>query len=140
MRKFILISAFVLTLPIPALAQEHLLADLNSDGKVDLEEYQRHRRTYIMYADKDKDKQINREEWAKGQERLKWDMRREDIDGWQAVGKGNLFEKLDTNKDNFVTPDEINALCAERFPKVDLDGNGYVTEAEAEKYEKLHGL
>jgi hypothetical protein len=146
MRKvFVFAAAVLVTMPLLSLAhasaraQEHLLADLNNDDRVTLEEFQKHRRNAIMEADHDKDGKVSPAEWSKGQERLRNYMQREDIDGWKAIGTGNLFTTLDADKDGFVEPGEVDAFTAPRFAAVDLDHNGYVTEPEAEKFEKLHG-
>jgi Ca2+-binding EF-hand superfamily protein len=66
-------------------------------------------------------------------------MRREDIDGWKVIGTGNLFTRLDVNTDGYVEVAEIDSFTAPRFADFDLDHNGYITEVEAEKYEKLRG-
>jgi len=146
MRKVIVFAAAALvTVPLLSLAavsaraQEHLLADLNNDDRVTLAEFQKHRRDAIMEADRDKDGKVSPGEWAKGEDRLRTYMQREDMDGWQAIGTGNLFATLDANKDGFVEPAEVDVFTAPRFAAVDLDHNGYVTEPEAEKFEKLHG-
>ena len=146
MRKvFVFAAAALVALPllslaaVPVRAQEHLLADLNNDDRVTLEEFQKHRRDAILEADYDKDGKVSPAEWAKGEDRLRNYMQREDIDGWKAIGTGNLFTTLDADKDGFVEPGEVDAFTAPRFTAVDLDHNGYVTEPEAEKFEKLHG-
>lgn len=146
MRKVLIVAAAVMVAvplfslaAVSARAQEHLLADLNNDDRVTLEEFQKHRRDAIMEADHDKDGKVSPAEWTKGQDRLRDYMQREDIDGWKAIGTGNLFATLDTDKDGFVEPGEVDAFTAPRFAAVDLDHNGSVTEREAEKFEKLNG-
>ncbi len=146
MRKvFVVAAAVLITVPlfslaaVAARAQEHLLADLNNDDRVTLEEFQKHRRNAIMEADYDKNGKVSPAEWSKGQERLRTYMQREDMDGWKAIGTGNLFTTLDANKDGFIEPAEVDVFTAPRFAAVDLDHNGVVTEPEAERFEKLHG-
>ena len=40
------------------------------------------------------------------------------------------FERLDKNKDGFVTTEEFPARRAERFSQLDTDGNGKVSRSE----------
>ena len=146
MRKvFVVAAALLVSLPlfslaaISARADEHLLADLNNDDRVTLEEFQKHRRNAIMGADLDKDGKLSPAEWSKGEQRLQNYMQRENIDGWKAVGTGNLFTTLDADKDGFIQAVEVDTYTAPRFASVDLDHNGYITEPEAEKFERLNG-
>lgn len=44
--------------------------------------------------------------------------------------KGDIFERLDTNKDGEISFEEMTAKSTERFSKLDKDGNGTVTVEE----------
>lgn len=134
MRRFLLITTVALMAASAANAQQ-LLADANKDGKVSQTEYQNSRRTFLMRADHDKDGKISTAEWAKGAERVKSEARDQGVEGWPTIGKSGIFETLDTNKDNFVTPAEIDAATGPRFVKMDLNHDGFITRAEANKLE-----
>ena len=136
MRRLLLITAVALMAASGANAQE-LLADANKDGKVTQTEYQNNRRAFLLRADKDKDGKISAAEWAKGAERVRSEVREQGIDGWAGIGKAGLFATLDTNKDGFVTPGEIDAATAVRFAKYDLNHDGVITRTEANKLDKM---
>lgn len=136
MRRLLLITTVALMAASTAHAQE-LLADANKDGKVTQTEYQNSRRTFLMRADHDKDGKISAAEWAKGAERVRAEAREEGVDGWPKVGKAGLFEVLDTDKDGFVTPAEIDAATGPRFIKYDLNHDGVITRTEAAKLDKM---
>ncbi len=58
--------------------------------------------------------------------------------GGKGKHKGAMFEKLDTDKDGFVTKAEFMAHAEERFSKIDADGNGRFTKEEAAaKYKEM---
>jgi hypothetical protein len=135
MRKFVFVAAVALLSASAANAQA-LLADANKDGKVSQKEYQDSRRTFLLRADKDKDGKISAAEWSKGAERVRSEAREEGIDGWATIGKADLFQTLDTNKDSAVTGAEIDAYSGPRFIKIDLNHDGFVTRSEANKVEK----
>jgi len=42
-----------------------------------------------------------------------------------------MFEKHDTNSDGVISKDEFLAHATERFDKMDVDGNGEVSQEEA---------
>jgi Ca2+-binding EF-hand superfamily protein len=138
MRRLVLFTAVALLSASAANAQE-LLADANKDGKVTQKEYQDSRRTFLMRADKDKDGKISAAEWNKGAEQVRNEVRAEGVDGWPKIGKAGLFQTLDTNKDGFVTPTEIDAYYGPRFTTFDLNHDGVVTRSEANKAERAAG-
>ena len=136
MRKIVLFTTLALLAASSASAQQ-LLADANNDGKVSLTEYQNSRRTFLMRADRDKDGKISAAEWSKGAEYLKSEIRDSGVDGWPIIGKAGIFEALDSNKDGFVTPAEIDAATAARFAKYDLDHDGFITRTEARTLDRM---
>lgn len=136
MRGFLLITAAALTVASSAGAQA-LLADANKDGKVTQSEYQNSRRAFLMRADRDKDGKISADEWAKGADRVKAEVREEGVDGWPTIGKAGLFQTLDSNRDGFVTPAEIDAATSLRFAKFDLNHDGVITRSEAEQLDRM---
>ena len=123
MRRLLLIAAVAALAASGAHAQA-LLADADKDGKVTQTEYQNSRRTFLMRADHDKDGKISAAEWSKGAERIRSEVREEGVDGWPKVGKAGLFQELDTDKDGFVTPAEIDAATGPRFVRYDLNHDG----------------
>ena len=135
MRRLVLITAVALLSASAAYAQT-LLADANKDGKVTQKEYQDCRRTFLMPADKDKDGRLSAAEWTKGAEQARNQARSEGVDGWPMIGKAGLFGMLDTNKDGFVTPAEIDAFYGPRFATFDVNHDGVVTRSEANKAER----
>ncbi len=134
MRKLVLITAVALLAASAAHAQ--LLADANKDGKVSQKEYQDNRRAFLMRADKDKDGKISAAEWTKQAEWVRSEVRAQGVDGWPTIGKAGLFQTLDTNKDGYVTPAEIDAYTGPRFAKFDENHDGFVTQSEANKIER----
>jgi Ca2+-binding EF-hand superfamily protein len=135
MHRLLLMTTLALMTASGANAQT-LLADTNKDGKVTQAEYQDSRRTFLMRADRNKDGKISAAEWTKGADEARFQARQEGVDGWPLVGKAGLFTTLDTNKDGFVTPPEIDAYYGPRFAKLDPNHDGVVTRTEAYKIEK----
>jgi Ca2+-binding EF-hand superfamily protein len=136
MRRLVFLTAVAL-LSASAVNAQQLLADANKDGKVTQTEYQNSRRTFLMRADHDKDGKISAAEWTKGAERVRTEVRDNGVDGWPVIGKAGIFQTLDTNKDGFVTPAEIDAATGPRFAKIDLNHDGVVTRSEANQVEKM---
>lgn len=54
--------------------------------------------------------------------------------GMHGDGKGKFMSFFDSNNDNIVTLDELNAASIKRFSAMDADGNGRVTEDEFSTY------
>ncbi len=135
MRKLVFVTALALLTASAANAQQ-LLADANKDGKVTQQEYQDSRRVFLMRADKDKDGRISAGEWSTGAARVQSQVRAEGVDGWPMIGKAGLFQTLDTNKDGFVGPKEIDAYYGPRFSSLDPNHDGVVTRSEANQIQK----
>jgi hypothetical protein len=135
MRRLVLITVVALLSTSAANAQQ-LLADANKDGKVTQREYQDSRRTFLMRADKNRDGKLSADEWNKGAEQVRNEVRDEGVNGWPKIGKAGLFGTLDTNKDGFVTPAEIDAYYGPRFTTFDTNHDGVVTRSEANAAEK----
>lgn len=49
-------------------------------------------------------------------------------------GSGRFMHFFDTNKDDMVTMEEFNAAAAERFKKMDADGNAVISQDEFRAY------
>lgn len=56
--------------------------------------------------------------------------------GGKGKHKGDMFEKLDTDKDGLVTQVEFLAHAKEKFAKMDTDGDGSFTKEEAKASRK----
>lgn len=111
----------------------NLLADANRDGKVSPKEYSDSRRTALMRTDHDRDGRISAAEWKRAADMERMELQEAGVDGASRVGKGGWFEAIDADKDGFVTPGEIDQVSTARFPRLDLNGDGYVDRIEAEK-------
>jgi Ca2+-binding EF-hand superfamily protein len=134
MRSLVLATALVSVLALVGVSTAHaqtLLADANNDGKVTAAEYQNNRRAFLLRADHDKDGKLSQAEWDHGAAMLRQEVRESGTDGWQLIGKAGLFATLDTNRDGFVTPAEIDTATAARFAQLDPDHDGVITRKEA---------
>lgn len=119
----------------PALAQYNtrLLADSDRDGKVTLTEYQGSRRAYLMKADRDGDGKVTRAEWDKRVKIVKSQVALDGVEGADKIGKGGWFEMIDADKDQVITPAEIDAMTETRFAKLDLNADGSVDRREGSR-------
>ena len=134
--KTIAIAGLLVALAGSAAAQgvpPNLLADANNDGKVSKQEYVDSRRKAIMRADHDRDGKVSAAEWKRAADLERMELQEAGADGASRVGKGGWFQAIDANKDGFVTPQEIDTVSNARFPKLDLNGDGYVDRIEAQK-------
>lgn len=62
--------------------------------------------------------------------------------GALAQGRGDVLAKSDTNQDGQITREEFVAARAERFDRLDRNGDGFIDEADlprrlARRYEEL---
>lgn len=53
---------------------------------------------------------------------------------WQQEHIDKMFNNFDANHDGKVSQDEFLDRMKEKFKKLDADGDGYVSKAEAEKF------
>ncbi|WP_293399868.1 hypothetical protein [Phenylobacterium sp.] len=140
MNRLILAAAFALlasgSLLATAAAAQELLADANKDGKITPQEYQDSRRKFLMRADTNKDGKITPQEWDRAAASTRMDLEERGVDRAGLVGKGGWFQAMDANKDNLVTPAEIDAYTAARFKAKDPNGDGVITRGEAAQLEK----
>ena len=111
MHRLALAAAAFSLLTSSAAAQE-LLADANRDGK------------------------ITPQEWDRAAASTRMDLEERGVDRAGLVGKGGWFQAMDANKDNAVTPAEIDAYTAARFKAKDPNGDGVITRGEAAQLEK----
>ena len=135
MHRLVLAAAAFSLLASGAAAQE-LLADANKDGKITPKEYQNSRSTFLMRADSNKDGKITPQEWDRAAASTRMDLEERGVDRAGLVGKGGWFQAIDANKDNLVTPAEIDAYTAMRFKAHDPNGDGVITRGEAAQLEK----
>lgn len=129
-------AAAALSLLASSAAAQELLADANKDGKVTPQEYQDSRRTFLMRADTNKDGKITPQEWDRAAASTRMNLEERGVDHAGMVGKGGWFQAMDANKDNVVTPAEIDAYTAVRFKAHDPNGDGVITRSEAAQLER----
>ena len=57
--------------------------------------------------------------------------------GDKAGKKGHhMFEKMDTDGDGKISPEEHEAMAAERFSEMDSNGDGFVDKSEMKAHHK----
>ncbi|MBB3892148.1 Ca2+-binding EF-hand superfamily protein [Phenylobacterium haematophilum] len=132
----LVLAAAALSLIATSAAAQTMLADANRDGKITPKEYQDSRRTFLMRADTDKNGQITPKEWDRAAASTRMELEERGVDRAGLVGKGGWFQAMDANKDNAVTPAEIDAYTAARFKAKDPNGDGVITRGEAAQLEK----
>jgi Ca2+-binding EF-hand superfamily protein len=88
-----------------------------------LQDLQTQQWSRLAMLDSDKDGRISRAEW----------------DAVAAMAPGQLspalWERLDTNKDGFVTREELNVRVAASFPLMDANHDNVVTADEMQAYQ-----
>jgi hypothetical protein len=131
-----LVLAAALSLIASSAAAQAMLADADNDGKITPQEYQDSRRTFLMRADTDKDGKITPQEWERAAASTRMDLEERGVDRAGLVGKGGWFQAMDADKDNVVTPAEIDAYTAARFKAKDPNGDGVITRGEAAQLER----
>ena len=73
------------------------------------------------------------EESRKAYREMKREHKKEMREMRRAHHAGKMLEKVDANQDGKVDLDEYLAHAQERFNRLDLDANGYVTKEEAQE-------
>ena len=57
-------------------------------------------------------------------------------DQGQSLSVNDLFRKMDTNKDDKLSKDEVKGPLANDFSKIDTNKDGFITKDELEKLPK----
>ena len=134
MLKLILLAAAVLGLAAPALAQQSrsntsgvMRYDTNKDGAVDRDEWNAGQEARFKRLDTNSDGKLSQDELfartpAAGNSVLPSDR--------QASRQSSYFQRLDMDKDGFVTLTEFMAQGERNFVRCDLDKNGRIDTAE----------
>lgn len=101
--------------------------DANGDGKVSLEEFQGRNKERFAEMDVNGDGYITEDEVRSemGTMRGRWQGRGE-------RGPGAMIERHDANEDGKVSAEEFPGP-AERFSELDKDGDGFITQDEADQ-------
>ncbi len=128
---------FVALLPMAAIAgvmqrdgQHDWPSDLNGDGKVSLSEMQTACRQVVMVADTDSDGRISVREWADAARTLRQRVHDLGLRGWKP-SSDDIFVRVDTDRDGYVTADEIDAATIRRFNRRDVNQDGFISRDEA---------
>ena len=122
----------------PAMAQmrEKMMADANNDGKVNVAEYQKSRREFLMKYDRNNDGKVTKQEWDRGARDLRADLRMDGVEGAEKIGQGTWFQMIDANKDMVITPAEIDTMTHARFNKLDGNHDGVVDSREGARLQR----
>lgn len=133
-RLVLFATAALLTLAAPALAQQPrnstggvMRYDTNKDGAVDRDEWNAGQEARFKRLDANGDGKLSQDELfartpAAGNSVLPSDR--------QAGRQSNYFQRLDMDKDGFVTLTEFMAQGERNFVRCDLDKNGRIDTAE----------
>ena len=135
------IALFAVTVSstIPAVNTEtNWPSDLNGDGKVTLSELQTSCRVIALQADGNGDGRISSGEWGVAAKRLRQKTLDLGLRPWRRTND-DLFIRIDTDRDGFITSDEINAATIRRFDRRDLNHDGAITFDEASRGD-LHAI
>ncbi len=134
MPKLVLLTAALLGLAAPALAQQSrnnasgvMRYDTNKDGAVDRDEWNTGQEARFKRLDTNGDGKLSQDELfartpAAGNSILPSDR--------QASRQSSYFQRLDTDKDGVVTLTEFIAQGERNFLRCDLDKNGRIDAAE----------
>ena len=106
-----------------------------------LADYQARFRDRILQADADRDGRVSLAEWTAY--RAERRAERQGAEGPGGEGQGGegaesgrggdparQFERMDANRDGYVTPAEIDAVSAQRFARLDANHDGVLTPDE----------
>jgi Ca2+-binding EF-hand superfamily protein len=113
-------------------------SDLNGDGKVTLSELQASCRAVALRADSDGDGRISSGEWGAAAKKLRQKTLDLGLRPWRRTDD-DLFIRIDTDRDGFITADEINVATIRRFDRRDLNHDGVITFDEASRGD-LHAI
>lgn len=106
-------------------------ADANGDGKVSLAEFKTNRVSMMMRGDANKDGKLTKAEMEAGAARMR---EAAAARGREAPGGGRgpgmMFAMMDANRDGFLTRPEIEKMVERRFQRLDVNGDGSLSEAE----------
>ncbi|MFZ5670862.1 MAG: EF-hand domain-containing protein [Pseudomonadota bacterium] len=106
-------------------------ADANGDGKVSLAEFKAARVGMMMRGDANKDGKLTKAELEAGAARMR---EAAAARGREAPGGGRgpgmMFTMMDANKDGFLTRPEIETMIERRFRRLDVNGDGSLSDAE----------
>ena len=111
--------------------QHQLPADANGDGRISLQEYQASRRAFIMRADTNHDGMVTRAEWDTRARSIRNQAELNGAEDADAIGHGGWFAAIDADRNNVITPAEIDAMTAARFARLDLNHDGFIGRSEA---------
>src|SRR5262249_19283565 len=82
-------------------------------------------------ADSNKDGRIDLQEYRAALIRVR------ETTGGGAAQNGRSFEAMDTNNDGKLSPEEFTSLAP--FPRVDADGDGFITRDELARFRSQAG-
>ncbi len=124
--KTITLAAAVLALSAgAATAQGMARPDANGDGKVTLAEFKASRVAMMLRGDANKDGKLSKAELEAAAAR-----RPQGAEG--KGGGGRMFGLVDANNDGFLTRAEIEKMVERRFSRMDVNGDGVLSAAEAQ--------
>jgi hypothetical protein len=141
--SFLLISALLLTVSFPAWAEgaknaappgkeSGLQVDQNNDGSVTLDEAKQSADRQFTDFDADKNNKIDRKEFMSKVRVMNRSDQKPDQKMKEAIQKmvNARFDRLDTNKDKFLSKDELEADSVARHKAMDTNGDGKVSREE----------
>ena len=132
MSRPMILASFSLAVVCPLAAfAAAIVGDADHDGRLSLAEFLKSRQPPIMRADTDHDGRLSRTEWNT----LGITVRNQFLGHGVAAstphtGRTELFLQLDTDKNNYLTADEIEAGLKARFERLDTNHDGYLDERE----------
>ncbi|MEO1405748.1 MAG: EF-hand domain-containing protein [Pseudomonadota bacterium] len=105
---------------------EHIVElDTDGDGAISKAESDARRAESFASADTNGDGVLSSEELT--------EFRASEKERRRSEKQGRMFSRLDTNDDGFVDAEEFAVPGNRRFERTDADGDGVITQAEAEE-------
>ncbi len=146
MTRFGVLGLVLAAVPAYALAQDGPgggfdRLDQDGDGAVSLAELQTPRTERFRAQDANQDGALTFEEFTTRPEGLRGQrlLKRFDSDGDEAVSQDEIdaalarrFERTDRNGDGVLSPEELQGRRARRLKRLDHDEDGFVTKADLE--------